>query len=126
MERGTIISDTEPFPNDELGVISHQIVRLYVRLQQAIIDRDREHKAALYEQQEKERIKKRLTNNINHELKTPVASIRVCLETLMAHRQLDEEKRDLFLQRCLSNTERLQRFLPTSRSSPAWTTGPPP
>lgn len=111
VERGTIISDTEPFPNDELGVISHQIVRLYVRLQQAIIDRDREHKAALYEQQEKERIKKRLTNNINHELKTPVASIRVCLETLMAHRQLDEEKRDLFLQRCLSNTERLQRLL---------------
>lgn len=111
VENGTLIYDTEPFPNDELGAISNHIVRLYVRLQQAYIDRDREHKAALYEQQEKERIKKQLTNNINHELKTPVASIKICIETLLAHKDLSEEKHDLFLQRCLSNTERLQRLL---------------
>lgn len=111
VESGNPISDTEPFPNDELGAISSHIVRLYVRLQQAHIDRDREHKAALYEQQEKERIKKQLTNNINHELKTPVASIKICIETLLAHTDLSKEKRDLFLQRCLSNTERLQRLL---------------
>lgn len=111
VESGNPISDTEPFPNDELGAISSHIVRLYVRLQQAHIDRDREHKAALYEQQEKERIKKQLTNNINHELKTPVASIKICIETLLAHTELSKEKRDLFLQRCLSNTERLQRLL---------------
>lgn len=111
VESGNPISDTEPFPNDELGAISSHIVRLYVRLQQAHIDRDREHKAALYEQQEKERIKKQLTNNINHELKTPVASIKICIETLLAHTDLSKEKRDLFLQHCLSNTERLQRLL---------------
>lgn len=111
VENGTVISDTEPFPEDELGAISNHIVRLYVRLQQANIERDREHRAALFEQQEKERIKKQLTNNINHELKTPVASIKICVETLLAHKNLSEEKRDMFLQRCLSNTERLQRLL---------------
>lgn len=110
-ERGSRISDTEPFPNDELGAISNNIVRLYARLQQAYSDRDAEHKAALREQQEKELIKKELTNNINHELKTPLASVRICIETLIAHENMSEEKRTTFLKRCLSNTDRLQRLL---------------
>lgn len=111
VENGTRISDTEPFPDDELGAISNHIVRLYARLQQAYSDRDSEHRAALHEQREKERIKKQLTNNINHELKTPVASIRICLETLLSHPGLPPEKQNLFLQRSLANTERLQRLL---------------
>ena len=111
VERGSRISDTEPFPNDELGAISNNIVRLYARLQQAYSDRDAEHKAALREQQEKELIKKELTNNINHELKTPLASVRICIETLIAHENMSEEKRITFLKRCLSNTDRLQRLL---------------
>ena len=111
VENGAKISDTEPFPHDELGEISNHIVRLYARLQQAVADRDSEHRAALHEQLEKERIKKQLTNNINHELKTPVASIRVSVETMLAHRNMSDEKQILFLQRCLTNTERLQRLL---------------
>lgn len=111
VENGARISDTEPFPHDELGEISNHIVRLYARLQQAVADRDSEHRAALHEHFEKERIKKQLTNNINHELKTPVASIRVSVETMLAHRNISEEKQTLFLQRCLANTERLQRLL---------------
>ena len=111
VERGSRISDTEPFPNDELGAISNNIVRLYARLQQAYSDGDAEHKAALREQQEKELIKKELTNNINHELKTPLASVRICIETLIAHENMSEEKRITFLKRCLSNTDRLQRLL---------------
>lgn len=110
-ERGDRIYDTAPFPRDELGEISNHIVRLYASLQQAIADRDREHRAALHEQREKERIKKQLTNNINHELKTPVASIQVCLETLMAHRDIDEGRREDFLKRCLANADRLRRLL---------------
>lgn len=111
VERGTKISDTEPFPNDELGAISNNIVRLYARLQQANFDSERNHKAALHEQQEKERIKKQLTNNINHELKTPVAAIKVCVETLITHKEMSADKHDQFLQRCLTNAERLQRLL---------------
>lgn len=111
VEKGVKISDTEPFPHDELGDISNHIVRLYARLQQAIADRDREHRAAMHEQQEKDRIKKQLTNNINHELKTPVASIQVCIETLLAHENMLPEKRIAFLQRCRAETERLKRLL---------------
>lgn len=53
VENGAQISDTEPFPHDELGEISNHIVRLYARLQQAVADRDSEHRAALHEQLEK-------------------------------------------------------------------------
>ncbi len=111
IEHGIRISDTKPFPGDELGSISNNIVRLYAKLQQANIDRENEHKTAIHEQQEKERIKKQLTNNINHELKTPVASMRVCLETLLSHQDMDELKREQFLLRCLANAERLQKLL---------------
>ena len=110
-ERGERIFDTEPFPNDELGNISGNIVRLYARLQQAIADRDRQHRIALHEQQEKHRIKRQLTNNINHELKTPVASMQVCLETLIQHKNLPEEKRNEFIARCYAANERLRKLL---------------
>lgn len=110
-EKGERIFDTEPFPNDELGNISGNIVRLYARLQQAIADRDRQHRIALHEQQEKHRIKRQLTNNINHELKTPVASMQVCLETLIQHKNLPEEKRNEFIARCYAANERLRKLL---------------
>lgn len=110
-EKGDRISDTAPFPHDELGDISNNIVRLYANLQKAISDRDREHRSALHEQKEKERIKKQLTNNINHELKTPVTSIQVCVETLVAHDNLPLEKRRDFLNKCLVNIHRLRNLL---------------
>lgn len=110
-ERGERIFETEPFPHDELGDISNNIVRLYARLQQAITDRDREHRLALHEQAEKVRIKRQLTNNMNHELKTPVAAMQVCLETLMSHKNLSEEKRAEFIVRCYAANERLRKLL---------------
>ena len=63
------------------------------------------------EEQEKIRIKRQLTNNINHELKTPVASIQVCLETLLSGISLSEEKRQELIERCYTNNERLRRLL---------------
>ncbi len=110
-ERGERIYDTTPFPKDELGSISNHIVRIYADLQQAIAERDKEHRAAMYQQHEKERFKKQLTNNINHELKTPVASIQACLEVLLLHEDLNADKRREFLQRCMANTERLTHLL---------------
>lgn len=85
-ERGEAFDVNEPFPNDELGSISDHIIKLYIR-------------------------KRQLTNNINHELKTPVASIQVCLETLLSGIELSEEKRQELLGRCYANADRLRRLL---------------
>lgn len=71
----------------------------------------REQENALKEEQEKNRIKRQLTNNINHELKTPVASIQVCLETLLSGISLTEEKRTELLERCYAQTDRLRHLL---------------
>ena len=69
------------------------------------------HKAAMLEQEEKSRLKRQLTDNINHELKTPVASIQVCLETLLSGISLSEEKRQEFIERCYINCNRLRKLL---------------
>ena len=62
-------------------------------------------------EQERNRLKRQLTNNINHELKTPVASIQVCLETLLSGIVLSEEKRQELIERCYMHNERLRRLL---------------
>lgn len=62
-------------------------------------------------EQEQNRLKRQLTNNINHELKTPVASIQVCLETLLSGIALSEEKRQELIERCYMHNERLRRLL---------------
>ena len=108
-ERGEPIDNLQAFPHDELGEISSHIIRLYARLQKTTADRNREHALALHE--EKIRIKKQLTNNINHELKTPVAAIQGYLETLLANPSLDVQKRTDFLEKSAAQTERLRRLL---------------
>lgn len=110
-KKGEVFDENEPFPNDELGFISNHIVQLYAQWQQTIRDRDIAYEATLREEQEKMRIKRQLTNNINHELKTPVASIQVCLETLLSGINLSEDKRLELIERCYTNNERLRRLL---------------
>lgn len=110
-ERGEGIAEESSFPHDELGSISSDIVRLYVKLRGAVEERDRQHREAMHQQREKERIKKQLTNNINHELKTPVASVQACLETIAQHPEMEASKREEFVRRALAAVGRLNRLL---------------
>ena len=110
-EKGESFDEAEQFSSDELGSISNHIIKLYGQWQQTIKDRDIAHEATLRQEQEKIRIKRQLTNNINHELKTPVASIQVCLETLLSGINLSEEKRQELIERCYTHNERLRRLL---------------
>ena len=63
------------------------------------------------EEMEKGRMRRQLTNNINHELKTPLSSIQVCVETLSDYPDLPADKRREFLSRCADNVHRLKRLL---------------
>lgn len=62
-------------------------------------------------QEEESRMKRELTQNVSHELKTPVSSIQGFLETLLANPDLDGEQRNFFLQRCYSQSMRLSGLL---------------
>lgn len=104
-EKGERIYNDEAFPHDELGSIASHIVRLYIQ-------RDEQHREALRQEKDKIRLKKQLTNNINHELKTPVASILVCLELLRDHLEmLSEEKKRELNDRIFANAQRLNSLL---------------
>ncbi|MDD2961775.1 MAG: ATP-binding protein [Muribaculaceae bacterium] len=93
-ETGTINNyDTSSFPNDELGDISSHIINMYKNLELITRERDESLNKLLFEEKEKARIKHQMTNNINHELKTPVHSIQACLETMITNRDvLDKEQ----------------------------------
>lgn len=111
-ERGEPIYDTEVFPNNELGHISHHIVLLYSQLQRTIADRDRQAALALHEEAEKIKMKKELTNNINHELKTPVSAISLQMETLIENKdRLTEKQKDDLIERCKANADRLLQMI---------------
>ncbi|MCK9625976.1 MAG: ATP-binding protein [Bacteroidales bacterium] len=92
-------------------VFSYYVTRLYSRWQKTLADLEKEHMVAIHEEQEKIRIKKQLTNNINHELKTPVSAIQGYLETILNNPEMDEKIKNIFLEKCYSQTGRLNHLL---------------
>lgn len=62
-------------------------------------------------QEEESRMKRQLTQNVAHELKTPVSSIQGYLETIISNPDISPEKRQFFLERCYSQSSRLTGLL---------------
>ena len=62
-------------------------------------------------QEEESRMKRQLTQNVSHELKTPVSSIQGYLETILSNPDLSPDKRQFFLERCYSQSTRLTVLL---------------
>lgn len=103
--------DMPNFPHDELGDVSRRIIQLYREKDDAINRSERQHQIALNAINEKARVKRQLTNNINHELKTPVGVIRGYLDTVISTPDMDTDTRMRFLSRAQQNVERLCNLL---------------
>ncbi len=84
-------------PDDELGDISHTIIMLYWKLR--------------HSEEDKLRIKRQLTQNAAHELKTPAASIHWYLESILDNPEMQEDKKKHFLERCYAQSERMSKLL---------------
>ena len=92
--------DTEDlvgFPADELGEIAERIIKIYKRLQNT--------------RREQDVLKRQLTQNIAHELKTPVASIQGYLETILDNPNITDSVREQFLRRSYAQSQRLTSLL---------------
>lgn len=62
-------------------------------------------------QEQESRMKRQLTQNVSHELKTPVSSIQGYLETILSNPDLPPDKQRFFLERCYSQSTRLTGLL---------------
>ena len=91
------VEDLTNFPDDELGEIAERIIKMYKRVQTT--------------RKEQDILKRQLTQNIAHELKTPVASIQGYLETILDNPHINEQTKEQFLQRCYAQSERLTSLL---------------
>lgn len=101
----------DKFPRNELGEISREIIKLYRERLKAMELIKKERKIAINAIKEKVKITRQLTNNINHEIKTPVGIIRGYLESIIADPEMDTATRNRFLDRMLMNVERLTDLL---------------
>lgn len=84
-------------PDDELGDVSHTIILLYWKLR--------------HSEEDKVRMKRQLTQNAAHELKTPASSIHGYLESILDNPDMPSDKRQHFLERCYVQSERMSKLL---------------
>ncbi|MCR5327153.1 MAG: HAMP domain-containing histidine kinase [Bacteroidales bacterium] len=87
-----------------LGLIGRSMLRGYKSLEDAL-------KEVENERLNNRRLKRDMTHNIAHELKTPVSSMRGYLEALTDCEDMDEERRRLFTQRAYLQSLRLSDLL---------------
>lgn len=99
------------FPNDELGEIAKEIFDIYTSLIKAIDENNLEHQRVVHALEEKEAFQRRMTNNINHEIKTPLGVIRGYIETIQCAPDMDEATKDKFIKRIIENVDRLNSLV---------------
>jgi signal transduction histidine kinase len=106
----TFVPGTD-YSHDELGDIARQIVQMFNERTQARKRIDHEHSVAIHAIEEKSRQKRQLTNNINHELKTPIGVIKGYLDTLNENPDLDPEIRAHFISKACDHANRLVELI---------------
>lgn len=111
-EKGTPLDESFPlFPQTRIGHLLNRLVRVY---QRNASDRDTLSAArelVVKESQDNKRQKKQLTQNISHELRTPVSSINGYLETIINNPALSTPQRDMFIRKCYEQSQRLSSLL---------------
>ncbi len=85
------------FPGNGLGDLARHIIELYGEIRES--------------EEDKARLKRQLTQNISHELKTPVSSIKGFLETIVDNPDMPGATRDQFIRRCYDQANRLSSLL---------------
>ncbi len=104
IEKGTVDYKSFQFPDSDSGIIGKKIISLYEQLEKSKQQTD-------LEKERNRLIKQEMTNNIAHELKTPVSSIQGYLEILNENGDLESTKRKYFVERAYAQTLRLSALI---------------
>ena len=113
----TFLNKNIPNPNRKRKVVRESVTvdkNGKIFLLECILFLDNSYEISINDisrQEEESRMKRQLTQNVAHELKTPVSSIQGYLETIISNPELPEDKRQFFLERCYSQSSRLTGLL---------------
>ena len=111
VDRDEIIEYSDQFSKNELGNVSSHIVQIYNRLMQTKRALFVEQGRVIKQQEDQVRIKRQLTQNVAHELKTPVSSIQGYLETIIANKDITDSVKDNFIEKGYAQCKRLSSLL---------------
>lgn len=100
VEKGEVDYNNVHFPDTKSGEIGSKIISIYKQLEDSKLETNRE-------KDRNKQLKHEMTNNIAHELKTPVSSIRGYLEILLENKNIEPDKKQYFLERSYAQTLRL-------------------
>lgn len=89
-----------------------QMRRKYLGLKESL----EQGKLSMYDQlqtaeEDKTRLKRQLTQNVSHELKTPVSGIQGYLETIVSNPDMPQDTKDDFLRKAYAQSQRLSALL---------------
>lgn len=112
-EKGLIVRSSVPYSAELTSSLEHDYTFFYYTAGILALIATATYFRRRYEhsEQEKQRIKRQLTENAAHELKTPAATIEGYLETLVSNPSMPEDKRRNFLERCHAQSRRMSRLL---------------
>lgn len=106
-KRGLVDYSHLSFPPTELGVLVQEVVQAFQRAEENQRLALRNKALVEQEREQKQLFKQRMSSNIAHELRTPVAAIQGYLEILSTHKHLPEQQRIAFLERAYGQSQRL-------------------
>lgn len=111
--QGFIVRSSVPYSAELTASLEHDYTFLYYTVSILALIAIAMYFRRRYEhsEREKQRIKRQLTENAAHELKTPAATIEGYLETLVSNDAIPEAKRQEFLQRCYAQSRRMSQLL---------------
>lgn len=109
----TIVRSSVPYSAELTSSLEHDYTFIYYTASILALIAMTSYFRHRYEhsEQEKQRIKRQLTENAAHELKTPAATIEGYLETLVSNPSIPEDKRLNFLERCHAQSRRMSSLL---------------
>lgn len=97
--------------NDNLSIVAGELIKINEDRNKLMEKREVERENSMLEEKNKLRSKRILTNNLKHELKTPIGIIQGYLETIINHEELPAELRAKFIKNCLKNVRRIDNLV---------------
>ena len=110
-----IITDSLPLPFSELPRIEYSVQRDGSHFQiQCIIFQDMSFEILITDNTQlvkRSMMKQQITSNIAHELKTPIATVKGYLETLLNNPELEPKRQHYFIEKAHNQSERLTQLV---------------